>query len=315
MLDLFNFPTAPQNADIQVFCETQIPEVSIHPWKTWNKPRGVSMCYMLAIGCGGNGGSGAVGAASTAAGGGGGGSGGQSSLLIPAMFLPDVLYVHTPMSGSVFSSVVAVDATLVGVSNQTHVLLRARGGGNGGNASGATAGIAGTAGAASVTSINPLAGLGKYNFIAGQAGTAGGTTGTGGQITALPLTGLCVTGGTGGGGLPALGSACSLPGSIVGSGKFPSSWINGNEPSSGGIDAPGVPGGRGMKPLPDVLFFYGGCGGSSQSLSATGAPAGGGNGADGAIGCGGGGGGGGFTGSTPSVGGLGGPGLVVIISW
>jgi hypothetical protein len=309
MLDLFNLPTAQSNADVQVFTEVR-SAASVYTWKQWNKPRGASMCFIMAIGPGGDGGAGAVGAASTAAGGGGGGSGGQSTLLIPSIFLPDQLFVFAP-SAAANSTAVAVDPTNLGVTNQQHVILRAQGGGNGGAASGVTAGTAGAAGATATISLNPLAGLGKYNLLAGQAGTAGG----GGNASDLnmPTTGLVVTGGCGGGGLGTLNSAGGAPGRLLAAGKFPETrYVTLGTP---GFDQRGQDGAPGFKPLSDVLYFYGGNGGASQSLSATGSPVGGGNGGEGSYGCGGGGGGGGFTGSAAALGGNGGPGLVVIISW
>lgn len=303
MLDLFNIPTAQSNADIQVFAGP----ITITQ-QVWNKPRGVSMTYMLAIAPGGDGGQGAVGAAGTAAGGGGGGSGGQSTLLIPTIFLPDQLFVYIE---PVVGTTICPDSVYAHANNQ---VLRAISGGNGGNASGGTAGTAGGGGSPATISACRFAGLGKYNFLAGQAGSAGGISSTAGGVS-IPTTGLLVTGGTGGGGLPAtLPSSVNMGGSITGAGVFPTAWINGSYPS-GGTDSPGVPGTNGFQPIPGLPFFYGGTGGTSQSLSATGGAAGGGRGGDGYYGCGGGGGGGGFTGSTAALGGKGGPGLVVIISW
>ena len=62
-------------------------------YATWEKPRGIQMINFIIIGAGGAGGNGAVGAAGSMAGGGGGGSGGLTHLLIPAAFVPDILFL------------------------------------------------------------------------------------------------------------------------------------------------------------------------------------------------------------------------------
>ena len=95
MLDL-GFLPVPTKSDVQIF-EGNATAAGVG-WSTWSKPRGVSMCFLFAVGCGGGGGDAVAGAASTAAGGGGGGSGGQTTLLIPAILLPDTLYLSIAQS-------------------------------------------------------------------------------------------------------------------------------------------------------------------------------------------------------------------------
>lgn len=192
-------------------------------WRTWNKPRGVTFIHIFMIGAGGGGGEGAVGAASTAGGGGGGSSGGQSSLLIPALHLPDVLFVSvargngsnssTSVSAG-FTSYVSIIANQ-GAPASRATVLSANAGGSGGKANAGTGGALGTAASASGVSSCCLAGLGVSSFLGGQAGIVGGAAVAGGGLT-LPTTGLCFTGGTGGGGLPAANNAGTAGGLING---------------------------------------------------------------------------------------------------
>ena len=152
MLDFSHIPTSTK-ADVQVFAGST--GFTSNGWRVWTRPRGASMLHILCIGSGGDGGNGAVGAASTAAGGGGGGSGGQASLVVPAILLPDTLYV-TVMATPTLTSYVSLHPSVVA----NNPVIGAAGGGTGGNASGATAGTAGAAAGALPMSVHPLAGLG-----------------------------------------------------------------------------------------------------------------------------------------------------------
>lgn len=300
MLD-FSHLASSSGADVQVF--SGVPS-SGNTAAVWLKPRGVSMVYIFVVGSGGDGGNGAVGAASTAAGGGGGGSGAQSTLVIPSVFIPDVLFVRAPLFGG--STVSVVNAAYV--ANNT--LVSSTTGGTGGAASGGTAGGAGGAGTIATIAAMPLAGMGRYNFLAGQAGVAGSGTSAGNFIS-LPTTGLVVTGGAGGGGIGGFDPG-SDGGGINGVGRFP------YMPGGIGQQATTTPAGDGnpgIQAIQGLTFFYGGTGGGSTGPGAIGAGLVAGNGGNGAAGCGGGGGGGGFTGSTQGLGGRGGPGLVIIIAW
>lgn len=298
MLDLQHLASRTK-ADVQVFGGS----LSI---ATWQKPRGASMIYMFAAGPGGPGGNGAVGAASTAAGGGGGSSGSQSTLLIPAIFLPDLLYLTVPMAGATLTV-----ATVHGAPAANNVVLRAEFGNTGGAASGATAGTAGTASGAASISNCPLAGMGRFNALGGQAGIAGGAGGA--ANLSLPTTGLVVTGGTGGAGVGASGGG-NVGGNITGAGIFPT-LLGGTGPAVGATTTPPDSGNSGIQPIPGLNYFYGGTGAGSTHNAATGAGLVGAHGGNGAPGCGGGGGGGALTGSTQGLGGVGGPGLVIIIAW
>jgi len=298
-------------ADVQVFRANSYG-TSIG-WSTWRKRPGANMVSIFAVSAGGKGGNGVVGANSTAAGGGGGGSSGQAYLIMPANMLPDTLFVSV-MGGAGAS---AGNSTYVAVTPNEgsvyNLLIRVQVGGAGGNASGATAGAAGGAGTIPNVSSAILGGMGQATFLAGQAGIIGGTTVAGTALT-LPTTGLRVTGGTGGGGLPAAATVGTAGGSFTVGGILPL--------QSGGIGAtgtttPGGAGSNGFSAMPGAPygFFYGGTGGGSSHGSATGAGLVGGNGGDAGYGCGGGGGGGALTGSAQGLGGRGGDGLVIIVQW
>jgi hypothetical protein len=295
-------------ADVKTFVGNA---VGSGDWQAWFKPKGCTMASIVLVGAGGNGGNGAIGANSTAAGGGGGASGAVSKLLVPLCMLPDILYLQLRMGGSGGDSRISIAPN--GTTN--HLLLVATAGGNGGNASGATAGAAGTAASSSTVGAAPLSGLGISAFLGGQAGIIGGTTVSGGALT-LPVTGIFVTGGTGGGGLPAAGVAGTAGGSFT-TPSQPTIFA----PHVGGAGgsaatAPPVSGSGGPLSLTSVLKYgYGGTGGGSTHGSATGAGLVQSSGGNGAYGCGGGGSGGALTGSTPGVAGIGGPAYCVIVCW
>lgn len=307
MLDFSHLPTSTK-ADVQVFNATAT-STGVWQYVAWHKPRGVSMLHILAIGAGGNGGNGAVGAALAAAGGAGGGSGGQTSLVIPAALLPDILYcrVGVALTGFAMLSQVVIDPS---AQSATTVIV-ANGGAAGGNASGATAGAATAGGSVASIATMSLAGLGFYTLLAGQAGIVGHQTLAPPALT-LPVTGLLITGGTGGAGVPGVATGGS-GGSFTVTGAFP--------PHPGGIGATSTttPGGNGSNGFDRVInglsYSYGGTGGGSTGNAPTGAGLVAGNGGNGGIGCGGGGGGGGFTGSTQGLGGRGGPGQIIITAW
>lgn len=306
MLDLFDLPSGTQ-ADVKVFKANSVG--SRIAWQTWCKPRGKTMAFMVCIGGGGNGGTGVIGANSTAAGGGGGGSGGQSTLLIPTLFLPEILYITVT---------VGIGVSQISLSPQNVVnsnVLIGPAGSSGGNASGATAGAAGAGATVNPLSSSCLAGMGLVSFLGGQAGIIGGATGAAGDLT-LPTTGLVVTGGTGGGGLPAAAANGTKGGDFI----VPAAPTSFPPQLGGAVQSvatnPANPGSNGFQGLYRLLYSYGGTGGSSTHGSASGGglvQAGGGRGGPGS---GGGGMGGALTGSTAAVGAaLGGEAICIIISW
>ncbi len=296
-------------ADVQVFSgSSAAPGVG---WHHWRRRPGTSSVAIFAVGTGGPGGNGAVGANSLAAGGGGGGSAGQSVWHSSGLWLPDDLFISVgtgPIAGgtAVASRVAIAPST---IANDT--ILFANGGANGGNAAAGTAGAAGGAGAISTIATNPLAGMGVAQYLAGQVGIIAGAAVAGAALT-LPVTGLVITGGTGGGGLPAAAAAGTAGGSFTVAGAFPSQ-IGGAGPAA--ATTPGANGSNGFQPIANLQYFYGGTGGSSTHGSATGAGLGAGKGGAGSYGSGGGGGGGALTAGTAGVGGRGGDGLVVIASF
>jgi len=314
VLDLSHLPTGTGPVAVQEFFgQATVLGAS---YQTWVKPRGKTMCSILLSGKGGNGGTGVIGATSTAAGGGGGGSGGQTSLTMPLALLPDVLYLSLAgqSATTTLASTISIQPSLTAggaapVAN--NVLMIANGGGNGGNASGATAGTAGTAGAIATVTTMPLGWQWANLSLAGQAGIAGGGVSAGAALT-LPLTGLTITGGTGGAGISSTGTPGAAGGAITGAGLLPS--------SPGGIGGaaattPPTNGGAGFNPIPKLRYFYGGTGGGSTHADATGAGAVQASGGNGAPGSGGGGMGGALTGSTAGAVGQGGVAYCLIVCW
>jgi hypothetical protein len=302
-VDLPHLPKTKRN-DIQTFTGMGIGQYEI-----WSKPRGVTMAMIICQGPGGNGGNGAIGANSAAAGGGGGGSGARANLLIPVTFLPEIMYISAPVPGQ--DTFIAIGYPTTAANN---LLLRCAAGGNGGNAAAATAGAAGAAGGLPAIGSNALAGLGTYTFLAGQAGIIGGVAVAGGNLT-LPATGLPVTGGTGGGGLPAAAATGTNGGSFV----VPAQ-PNLYPAQSGGVGSatatsPAANGSHGFNTFNGLAFAYGGTGGASTHGTATGAGLRQSIGGDGGWGCGGGGSGGALTASVAGLGGRGGNGFVTIICW
>jgi hypothetical protein len=327
MLDVFNLPNnerAP-NVDIQQFVGAGTNSgfspniVDVHEWK---KPRGITMMHILCIGAGGGGGGGQSAAAGTSkAGGAGGGSGSLSTLLIPAIYLPDKLYVlpgnggrggAAGVNGTTGStslvllypdSLLQVDNILINSSNSG---TATSGGGTAG--SGGTAGTGGSGMLASTSSAARWSQLGLYNSFAGNGGSSlnnGGSPGSNGQNFTYPSGSAFIMPGTGGG-----GTTSGTPNTSGGIISFSSAVILGPVVEAKSAAAgPGSVSGSGGYVLrgPVMPFFvYGGLGGGGADAAA------GGNGGDGVFGSGGGGGGAGTTGGT---GGDGGAGIVIITCW
>jgi len=307
MLD-FNHILATPGFDVQYFGQATS---SNDQFQTWLKPRGIKNVYMFGVG-GGSSGVVGVNTATSNAGGAGGASGAQSAVFLPAMFVPDILYVQTGAGGQqpsvLVSGAVQVSGRLSLVSIQPNsaisaaeLLLYAPGGTT-------------VAGAIATIAQMPLAARGIYSLYAGQAGTAGGATQTVGTALAFPVTGIMVMGGTGGGGS---GAAPGVGGSIT----QPTNWFGSSyllPTTTGGTAASGAtPAGAGKSGhiVPYFLMNYGGQGGGGASATSGGIAGAGGN---GAPGCGGGGSGGASsTAGITTLGrpGNGGNGFVLIISW
>jgi hypothetical protein len=320
--DLDHFPLH-TSADVQYFSANS--NVVGQVWRPWYRPSGATMLQIILVGAGGGGGDAVAGAASTAAGGGGGGSGGQTIVTIPLMLIPEVLFIslargnpnNTSTSAAAgFASYVSLAPGNIAATAANNVVAIANAGASGGKSSGATAGPVGTAGALATNATMPVGWAFSKLALAGQAGIIGATTGNGSALT-LPTTGLWVTGGTGGGGLPAANNAGGNGGLITGVANFVA--VPANIPGGvGGAVTPtaGSAGVAGARRFRDFIYGVGGTGGGGGGVAAGGGSGGaGGNGGDGAPGCGGGGGGGAFTGQSFGVGGRGGGAFCYMIAW
>jgi hypothetical protein len=307
MLDLNHLPK-PQNGYIDYFYSTGTS------WVTWEKPRGIIMLEIICIGGGGGGRSGWS-STSIRSGGGGGGSGGFSRLLIPAVFLPDVLYVSVGRGGAGGASTTTAGTANVGDPGNTsfvsiapstaaiYVACFASPGG-GGTAGNSSSGPAGAGAGVATQSSALISGLGIFSALAGQSGNTGGN----GSQTALayPTTGLLLSGGAaGGGGSGGIGSNITAPTQA----SF-SLITTRNGGGSATIAGPGADGISLFQPLMSI----GGAGGGSSSSTTPGVGSGG-RGGNGGFGSGGGGGGAGPSGTGSGAGGRGGDGFVIIRSW
>lgn len=292
---------------------------NLDDWIVWNKPRGIKFCYMLGVGGGGSGG-GSDTTVNDSGGGGGGGSGAQTAILLPEMFIPDVLYIYAGAGGkgqlntagtgiNGANTYIAIERYSTFTANLT--LLTANGGTGGGGGGAASGGAGGAGGAASTVADMPLC-RGAFTSIAGQVGGAGGTTGANAPDFNFPTSGLMVTGGSGGGG-GATGGGAGDGGDII----APTTTLGDTYfgPILGGIGAQGnnaaTPGGNGYRSSNYIINVGGaGGGGGSSGNNRPGAIGG-----DGAPGCGGGGTGAGNPSNPTIKGGEGGPGFVIILCW
>ena len=313
MLD-FNHILSTPGIDVQYF--TGQSTATLTQWQTWRKPRGVKNVYMIGVG---GGSSGAVGAntAATNAGGAGGGSGGQTCVWIPAMFIPDVLYIQCGAGGQQPAVLVSAATQVGGIPTYITIepsstltanmtVLLANGGVSGATTGGAVATIAGM----------PLAARGSYTFFAGQGGAAGGAAGAGaGTSVGYPTTGLMVTSGAGGGGGGSAtggnGGGYTVPAGTPINDFFLPTQTGGTAASGA---TPATAGRSGMI-VRNFIMNYGGQGGGGASNTSGGVAGAGGEGAPGS-------GGGGSGGSTTVAGadtlarpGDGGDGFVIVMSW
>lgn len=270
-LDLYNISS--NNGLTQVFYNSDY----------WNKPSGVHMAHIIAIG-GGNGGNGGTSSP------GANGTGGQ---------------------GGACGTIIRLTIPLIFVTDQLRITV-------GGGGAGGSAGGSGGAGNASYvdcargsftrsslladTSQNNVLGwnygsVGQSLYSTNVGGSAGGTGAVGTSGTFGSALNLPLLSGVGGGGHTAGGTNFS-GGSILSSGFVPQ--------ISGGI--PGIDDGRGTGGFFSLTPFAS-TGGSGGASNATGTGGVGGNGAPGS------GGGGGGSGTIGGAGGRGGNGLVIITCW
>ena len=286
-------------------------------WVQWTKPRGIKFIYILGLGGGGSGG-GSDNTANSSGGGGGGGSGAQTTILLPEMFIPDVLYIQAGAGGkgllindvgpSGSDTFIAIEPYNTYTPNLT--LLRARGGAGGGAGSGTAAGAGGVAGAASTIADMPLC-RGAFTSLSGQNGGNGGAPNGVAPNINFPVNGLMVTGGAGGGGSNTA-STGRAGGSIIKPLTLGETYyrsIIGGAGASG--SSAGRDGGNGYSANFNIINVGGAGGGGAASGGARVS----GRGGDAAVGAGGGGTGAG-TASNPAIkGGEGGSGFVMILCW
>jgi hypothetical protein len=285
-------------------------------FQAWNKPAGIAMVNIMVIGSGGGGGAGYHGSASlvTARGGCGGAAGGLVSTTIPAMLLPDTLYLyvgHGGAGGPAYTDAVVLNRTgsngspgeisyvcLYPEINSGSVLIQSSqtrpGGGTGGQTTTQAAATAIT-----VTNANDLKWLGVTGTVNLQ--TAAGVGSSTPTLSSVTYVGF-LTGGAGGGQIASNGS---------GQGGGNVSMVNINAALSisvnGGAFGVVAPGSNGFFKQSPFIATGGAGGGGTYSANRQGR---GGNGGRGAYGCGGGGGGSG--GSFNGSGGDGGDGLIII---
>jgi hypothetical protein len=277
---------------------------------TWKKPSNITMVQFFLVGAGGGGGNGGLTALGVGnAGGGGGGGGAITKLLIPAIFLPNELYVNVGIGGSGGSpggtgGVTYVD--LINGNNTSSTLIASANGGVGGNAgTGGTAGGGGAGGAAATAGTTVYTGLGLSTSIAGGTGGAG-AVGTSNSVAITNSSTTLTSGGNGGCGRNSLNNK-GTPGGITGNNVFLPTLL----PSGNAVTLKdGTNGINSLSPFQS----YGGVG--AYGSENTNLILCGGNGGDGILGSGGGGGGGGNTNCVGgSLGGRGGNGFVLITSF
>lgn len=304
-----HLPNLYEGSDVQMF--TLPTSNSGLGWHVWNKPRGKTMLDLLLVGGAGGGGGGFSGIAGSGRGGGGGGAcSGFAHVVIPLIYLPDVLYVQIGAGSQGVTVGQAADGVISFVCCQPgtatlngDTVAASQGtapkGGNTGTA--IAAGNGGTPGTASTLSIMPIAGSGQVTFIVGVAGSIGGVpAGAAGPNNPQNLTGIMTWPGGGGGGTTSADFAGSDQ--RAGTVGLLQEAVGGAAPAGSNDGASG----RLLLPPRYPLYSTSGCGGASSNAGV------GGIGGDGGPGSGGGGGGGGTTGGR---GGKGGDGFAIFTCW
>lgn len=284
--------------------------------QTWYKPKWATMINFVAVGGGAGGGAGFTRTAGTAGGGGGSGaSSGIARFLVPAIFVPDVLYIQVGAGGkggvpgvSSGNGVAGVNSyistspplTAGTVAPLPNIWLNSgvtAPGAGGGGAVGA-AGAAGTVPTIAVVQPHHL--YGQWMATVGLVGIIGGVqTGAAGTGPTAWAANMFSPGGSGAGCTTTdfAGGPVTLTARYVVPGKF--------EMATTAIPAGTSPGGNGNPGIKSFAPFLN-CGGSGGASNNSGQA---GHGANGGYGCGGGGGG---AGATAGNGGNGGDGLVII---
>ena len=275
-------------------------------WQVWQKPPWASMVFMYCLGSGASGAGGntrAAGAASIGAGGGGGGCSGYTKLEIPAIFLPDQLYISVgvgPAGGAANSAgIIGMNSYISAIRGSVtgaNLYLSANTNNPAAPAAAGTTGAAGAAGTIAAITGMQLAYAGKWDATVSIIGGAG-SVGAADAAAVTAMSSSCLCGGTGGGGTATGVNVDKQGGAITAAGLVPG--------IAGGV----VTGGNGR---PGFFNFKGLCGSGGTGGGSNSASGVGGIGGPGGYGCGGGGGGEGVTGG---AGGKGGDGLVYIACW
>ena len=272
----------------------------------WVKPDGCVMVMIQLAGAGGGGGGGSPNSV-TFIGGGAGGSGGFTRLTVPAIFLPNELYIIIGKGGPGGASNVSGSnggGSAISVSqkingSESYIIFA-----DGGNAGvrGPSGGAGGNAGPTAGISSLRMGCLGiAQSIVMSQAGTNGGSSDAAVDYTISASTGIFYSA-TGGGGRTA--SAGFKGGDIIGIEGIITTIPGGAGNSVSGNGGEGINGFTSFAPL----FSVGGSGGGGTTTGGAG-----GKGGDGGFGTGGGGGGAGTT--AGGAGGQGGNGFAIITCW
>lgn len=319
-MDTLGFPSSTR-ANTRIFRATT--GVTGQGLQSWQKPRGISMVFMFAVGGGGGGGGGFGNSTSSNRGGGAGGAcSGITRFICPAILLPDIMYVQVGCGGPGGAGSTAAGAAGAGgtgcnsyVSGSKSVtspntMLQSGSNVPGGGSAGTAVGTVTGGTVPTVAIVQPINQLGIWMTLVGVVGGAGGVLGAAGPaITAWGLGSLLTSPGTGGASL-----ALAANTTIAANGQTASAaWDMGSQGFAtngasalvpGGLTTGAPHGGAGIQRI-TPFFNTGGGGGAAVDGVA-------GNGGNGGFGCGGGGGGGGQTGGQ---GGNGGDGIVIISAW
>jgi hypothetical protein len=290
-------------------------------FQTWNKPAGVSMVHFVVIGGGGGGGSGYYSSSITTlakSGGSGGAPGGLVCGSIPAILLPNTLYLQVGAGGAGGTAVnspnpsVGNSGSSGGISyvclypeiNSGSILLQSSQTVAGGGVGGQLASTTGLSTNPTIANSNDL----KWIALTGNtvSQTAGGAGVSNNNAPASIAYAGLLTGGAGGAGHSINGNNGGVGGNITFSSL--SAWKTLTVASGIAGTAAGVVPGNGNVgySILNPLIFCGGSGGGGAAA----ANRVGGEGGGGGIGCGGG--GGGFGTLISGAGGSGGEGIIII---
>ena len=310
MIDAFGLPQAGVG-NVKLFLPTGSTARGV---QVWNKPKNASFCMFIVWSGGGGGGSGHTAAAAAARGGGGGGAcSGIARFFVPAIFVPDRLFISVGAGGrggvagagsagenTFITTCPPLTAGTMSPLPNIWLVSGVNAPGGGGAGSGAAAGTAGTVPTIAVVQPHHL--YGQWSATVGLVGVAGGAVAGGAGVSVNTWAAHCFSSGGGGGGTTSAdfnGGAQTLTArySVTGKIEMATTALPGGAAGSNAGNA-------GLTSLAPFLN----CGGSGGGSSNTGV---GGAGGTGGYGCGGGGGGGGTTGG---AGGNGGPGGALIVS-